>query len=166
MIEIFCTTHALPDLACLAVNASGRPGPGYTHDWEEEKLRVARFDRESCELTQMEAFDGIFIVSTNLLGGFDQTAFRRVDLKLRFRYLCADKAWMLLCRRVQALGLPEPFAESRARVDRIRALTPGDYAAVVRRHRFHRGDSAEAFVAALEEECELKEDRAQVMGFV
>lgn len=29
MIELFCAKHKLPNLACLAVNASGRPGPGY-----------------------------------------------------------------------------------------------------------------------------------------
>ncbi|SDC86530.1 hypothetical protein [Paraburkholderia lycopersici] len=49
MIEMFCARHALPNLACLAVNASGRPGPGYKGNWEDEKLRVARFDWESCE---------------------------------------------------------------------------------------------------------------------
>jgi hypothetical protein len=114
----------------------------------------------------MEAFEGVFIASTNLLDGFDQAALRRFDLKLKFGYLCADKAWILLCRQARALGLSEPLAETRARVDRIRTLTPGDYAAVVRRHRFHPVHSAEAFVTALEEECALKEDRTQVMGFV
>jgi hypothetical protein len=49
MIEMFCAKHGLPNLACLAVNASGRPGPGYKGNWEEEKLRVAKFDWESCE---------------------------------------------------------------------------------------------------------------------
>jgi AAA+ superfamily predicted ATPase len=117
-------------------------------------------------LTQMEAFEGVFVASTNLLDGFDQAALRRFDLKLKFDYLCADQAWMLLHRQALALGLPEPFAETRARVDRIRTLTPGDYAAVVRRHRFHPIHSVEGFVTALEEECALKEDRAQMMGFV
>lgn len=62
-------------------------------------------------LTQMEALEGVFVASTNMLDGFDQTALRRFDLKLKFGYLCADKAWMLLCRQARALGLPEPLAK-------------------------------------------------------
>jgi len=131
---------------------------GVTHGWEATSVNEM--------LTQMEAFEGVFIASTNLLDGFDQAALRRFDLKLKFDYLCADQAWMLLCRQARALGLPEPLAESRARLARIHTLTPGDYAAVVRRHRFHPIQSVEAFVTALEEEFALKEDRAQVMGFV
>ncbi|WP_233827693.1 ATP-binding protein [Paraburkholderia sp. ZP32-5] len=117
-------------------------------------------------LTQMEAFEGVFIASTNLLDGFEQAVLRRFDLTLRFDYLCADQAWMLLCREARARGLPQPLAVTRARLVRIHAITPGDYAAVVRRHRFYPGHSAEAFVTALEEECALKEDPAQRMGFV
>jgi hypothetical protein len=49
MIEIFCAKHGLPNLACLAVNASGRPGSGYSHNWEEERRRVANFKWETCE---------------------------------------------------------------------------------------------------------------------
>ncbi|MGF6872223.1 hypothetical protein [Paraburkholderia sp. MM5477-R1] len=49
MIEMFCAKHELPNLACLAVNASGQPGRGYKANWEEEKERVAKFDWESCE---------------------------------------------------------------------------------------------------------------------
>lgn len=78
----------------------------------------------------------------------------------------ADQARMLLCRQAWGLGLPEPLTEARACVDRIRTLTSGDYAAVARRNRFHPVHSAKAFVTALEEECALQENRAQVMGFV
>ncbi len=131
---------------------------GMRHGWEVTSVNEM--------LTQMEAFEGIFIASTNLLDGFDQAALRRFDLKLKFDYLCADKAWMLLLRQTTALGLPEPLAETRARLVRIHTLTPGDYATVVRRHRFHPIRSAEEFVTALAEECALKEDRAQAIGFV
>ncbi|HDR8931516.1 ATP-binding protein [Burkholderia vietnamiensis] len=114
----------------------------------------------------MKAFAGVFVASTNLLDGFDQAVLRRFDLTLKFDYLCAGQAWMLLCRQAMALGLPQPLSVTLARLVRIHALTPGDYAAVVRRHRFYAGHSAEAFVTAFEEECALKEDRAQRMGFV
>ncbi|RYG99303.1 MAG: AAA family ATPase, partial [Alphaproteobacteria bacterium] len=38
-------------------------------------------------LTQMEAFPGIFIASTNLMDGLDTAALRRFDLKIRLGYL-------------------------------------------------------------------------------
>ncbi|SAL00191.1 hypothetical protein AWB80_07812 [Caballeronia pedi] len=48
-IEVFCTKHGLPNLACLAVNGSGGPGEGYKKNWEEEKRRVAEYDWSEAE---------------------------------------------------------------------------------------------------------------------
>jgi hypothetical protein len=48
-IEAFCRKHGLPNLACLAVNASGEPGDGYTKNWEEEMRRVAEYDWSKAE---------------------------------------------------------------------------------------------------------------------
>ena len=47
MVNIFCTLHRLPDLACLAVNSvTHKPGPRYknTHDWENEMQKVSDFN--------------------------------------------------------------------------------------------------------------------------
>jgi hypothetical protein len=44
-VEAFCVTNGYPNLACLAVSkARGRPGDGYTGDWEADKRAVAEFD--------------------------------------------------------------------------------------------------------------------------
>lgn len=49
IIERFCTENDLPNLACLAVNASGKPGKAYIHNWPVEMARVAALDWSSVE---------------------------------------------------------------------------------------------------------------------
>lgn len=49
IIERFCIENELPNLACLAVNASGQPGTAYIHDWPEQMARVAAFDWSAVE---------------------------------------------------------------------------------------------------------------------
>jgi SpoVK/Ycf46/Vps4 family AAA+-type ATPase len=117
-------------------------------------------------LTQMERFEGIFIASTNLIDDFDQAALRRFDLKVKFDYLRADQAWCLLERQLAELKLPQAGAVLRGRLNRLATLTPGDFAAMARRQRFLALGSAEAFVAALEKECAMKEVRPAAMGFI
>ena len=118
-------------------------------------------------LTQMEAFPGIFIASTNLMQGLDQAALRRFDLKLKFDYLKPDQTIAMLQRHCETLGLPAPDAagELLAR-QRLRHLTPGDFAAVMRRHRFRPIASNGELVAALQAECAIKADSRPAMGFV
>lgn len=43
-VQAFCDKHGYPNLACLAVNASGRPGDSYPGNWELDMLAVAAFD--------------------------------------------------------------------------------------------------------------------------
>jgi transitional endoplasmic reticulum ATPase len=117
-------------------------------------------------LTQMEAFAGVFIASTNLMSGLDQAALRRFDLKVQFDYLLPGQAWDLLCRHCDALGLPAPAAALRPRLDRLRALTPGDFAVVARQHAFRCVAGAEDIVSVLEGECALKEGPRNGVGFL
>lgn len=118
-------------------------------------------------LVQMEQFDGVLIASTNLMDVLDQAALRRFDLKLRLDYLKPDQASDLFRVVCAELGLD---AASEAPGDLLRGLdvlTPGDLAAMARRHRFEPFRSAEALAAALRSECALKEDgRRGRMGFV
>lgn len=117
-------------------------------------------------LTQMEAFSGVFIATTNLMDGIDQAALRRFDLKLRFGYLSPDQAWSLLACYCQALGLPAPGPEHARVLDALRVLTPGDFAAVARQHRFRRVANADRLIEALRGECELKDGYVkQAIGF-
>ncbi len=116
-------------------------------------------------LTQMESFPGVFIASTNLMEGLDQAALRRFDLKVNFDYLKPVQAAELLNRYCLALRLVEPSVEALKRLSRLCALTPGDFAAVSRQHRFRPMDSAAALVSALEAECALKQGTKRAIGF-
>jgi SpoVK/Ycf46/Vps4 family AAA+-type ATPase len=126
-------------------------------------------------LTQVESFVGLLVVSTNLIDGFDQAALRRFDAKVPFGYLLPGQVEALLQRHLRALGF-EAAAEAGAggavvggvsdggfslAARRLRALpnvTPGDFAAVARRHRFAAFKDAAGFAHAVEEECALKKD--------
>jgi SpoVK/Ycf46/Vps4 family AAA+-type ATPase len=117
-------------------------------------------------LTQMESFPGVFIASTNLMDGLDQAALRRFDLKVRFDYLKIEQAWGLLQKHCAGLGLPAPDEMLRQNLSGLSALTPGDFAAVARQHRFRPICSPAMLIAALKAECSLKEDgRKAVIGF-
>ena len=118
-------------------------------------------------LTQMEAFSGVFIASSNLMAGLDQAALRRFDLKLKFDFLRHDQAWAMLEQQCHALGLPAPEAALHGRMSKLARMTPGDFAAVARQHRFRPFASPCALVSALEDECVLKEGGTRTtMGFV
>lgn len=117
-------------------------------------------------LTQMESFPGIFIASTNLVGNLDQAALRRFDLKVKFDFLRPEQAQVLLVRHCARLSFAEPNIQLRERVARQKVLTPGDFAAVLRQHRFKPLESAAAFVAALESECMLKGGGRASIGFL
>lgn len=109
-------------------------------------------------LTQMESYAGIFIASTNLMEGIDQAALRRFDLKAKFDYLQPDQAWALLEKQCATLGLPAPDVALRPTLNQLSILTPGDFAAVARRHRFRELKNTEALIDALRAECAIKED--------
>ena len=49
---------------------------------------------------------------------------------------------------------------------RLRQLTPGDFAAVLRQQRFRPLTRAQALVDALEAECALKPGDSRAIGFV
>mgnify|MGYP002071917538 CR=1 FL=1 len=117
-------------------------------------------------LTQMETYDGVFIASTNLMDGLDQAALRRFDLKVKFDYLRPAQAWDLFKVHCKSLGLPAPDASLRTAVERLTILTPGDFAAVARQHRFRPLGSVSGLIAALEAECSLKKGGHKAVGFI
>ena len=116
-------------------------------------------------LTQMESFAGIFIASTNLRDNLDQAALRRFDLKIKFDYLLPQQSRALLESYCDTLNLDTSDNVLAARLGRLHNLTPGDFAAIVRRHRFKPVCSAADMVSALEEECGLKENFKRPIGF-
>jgi len=117
-------------------------------------------------LTQMESFPGVFIASTNLMGGLDQAALRRFDLKVKFDFLKPEQASELLRRHCTQLSISAPLPEQEAKLQCLSKLTPGDFAAVARQNRFRAITTAEALVSALEAECALKEGAKAGIGFL
>lgn len=117
-------------------------------------------------LTQMESFPGVFIASTNLMTGLDQAALRRFDLKVKFDFLRPEQVWELLRRHCIALNFGTPQPDLLPRVMRLFQLTPGDFAAVLRQHRFRPIESPATFVSSLEAECAVKEGGKASIGFL
>ena len=116
-------------------------------------------------LARMESFPGVFIASTNLLDNLDQAALRRFDLKIKFDFLLPRQSHALLESYCNNLNLDAPDKALAARIGRLNNVTPGDFAAVVRRHRFQPICTAADMVVALEEECSLKENFKPPIGF-
>ncbi|MEJ7136884.1 AAA family ATPase [Amphibiibacter pelophylacis] len=117
-------------------------------------------------LTQIEAYSGVLVVSTNLMDQLDPAAMRRFDLKVRFDYLRSEQAQELLQRHCAQLKLPEPCPDELRRMSRIKAITPGDFAVAVRQSGFRCITSASDLITVLERECEGKEGARVRVGFV
>ncbi len=117
-------------------------------------------------LTQMESFEGVLIATTNLMDRFDAAALRRFDLKVQFDFLLPEQAIQLFDRHCAALKLAVPTSDDRAKIQRLRRLTPGDFAAVSRQHRFRALESPRMVVDALAAECAIKGEPRRPMGFL
>lgn len=117
-------------------------------------------------LTCMESFDGIFVASTNLMDGLDPAALRRFDAKIHFGFMAAEQALAMLRAQCAALGLPAPRAAEEQAVARLNNLTPGDFAALARQHRFRPIDSPAALVQLLRSESTLKGGPKRPIGFL
>ena len=117
-------------------------------------------------LTQMEAFNGVFIASTNLMDQLDAAALRRFDLKVRFDCLRGEQAWTMFLDAARRLGIKEE-GTVKARITSLALLTPGDFATVIRQARMSRPKDASELLARLEAECQAKPDyRRKAIGFV
>ena len=117
-------------------------------------------------LTQLESFPGLFVASTNLMDGLDQAALRRFDLKVKFDFLKPEQSCALLRRYCTGLAIAAPRAPQLARLKYLTTLTPGDFAAVARQHRFRPVTTCAALIAALEAECALKDATKSAIGFL
>lgn len=116
-------------------------------------------------LTQMEAYAGVFIATTNLMEGLDPASLRRFDLKVRFDFIQPAQSRALLAGHLNAQGLAPATDAELAGLDRLDRLTPGDFAAVARRTRFQPLAEASAWIAALAEEVQLKSPARRPLGF-
>jgi SpoVK/Ycf46/Vps4 family AAA+-type ATPase len=125
------------------------------HSWEVTQVNEL--------LTRMEAYDGLFVCSTNLMEDLDPAALRRFDLKIRFDYLRPEQAWRLFRAVLKEQGCRVPAkADWLPRLARLERLTPGDFATLVRRQRLATGPlTAGSLCEGLRRELSFKSGREE-----
>ena len=121
---------------------------GADRSWERSQVNEM--------LTQIERFEGLMVVSTNLIEVLDPAALRRFDLKLKFDYLTLPQRLDFAKQQAEILGLPLLSEEDLSQIESINLLTPGDFAAVARRHQFSPFQKVQDWLSALQGECEVK----------
>ena len=121
---------------------------GINRSWERSQVNEM--------LTQIERFEGLMVVSTNLIEVLDPAALRRFDLKLKFDYLTLKQRLDFAKQQAEILGLPLLSEENLNQIESLNLLTPGDFAAVARRHQFSPFQKVQDWLNALQGECEVK----------
>ena len=121
---------------------------GADRSWERSQVNEM--------LTQIERFEGLMVVSTNLIEVLDPAALRRFDLKLKFDYLTLPQRLDFAKQQAEILGLPLLSEEDFTQIESLNLLTPGDFAAVARRHQFSPFQKVQDWLSALQGECEVK----------
>ena len=118
-------------------------------------------------LTQMEAFDGTFICSTNLMEQLDQASLRRFAFKVKFDYLTKTQRISMFRQELARLGGDVTAADSyEPQVIRLDRLTPGDFAVAVRQFElWGTAATAQKLYEQLEKECEAKGGPSRRIGF-
>ena len=118
-------------------------------------------------LTQMEAFEGIFVCTTNLMEKLDPASLRRFAFKLRFDPLTSDQRWSMFRQELGRLGGGgEEPGRLEGQVRGLAGLTPGDFNVAAR--QFELWDTpatAEKLCELLRKECEAKGAVAGRIGF-
>lgn len=114
----------------------------------------------------MEAFDGIFIASTNLIDSLDAASLRRFDFKLKFGYLTREQRRALVAKACVAGG--SVATDAWAALDRLDAITPGDVANALRQCTVTgQVPTVEVVIRLLAAEQAMKpECRGRRIGFV
>lgn len=116
-------------------------------------------------LTQIESFPGLLIATTNRLEALDPASLRRFDLKVGFDYLRGDQVEALLVAQSLHFGFSRPDKETLFRAGLLTTCTPGDFAAVARRHRFDPFESAREMLAAVCNEIRHRTPVRHPIGF-
>jgi transitional endoplasmic reticulum ATPase len=119
-------------------------------------------------LTQMEAFEGIFVCTTNLMEKLDQASLRRFAFKVKFDFLNPDQRWKMFLNELVRLGGNSEFDTNwESQVRGLDKLTPGDFSVAAR--QFDVMDiqvtPGELF-RLLQEECNVKGSPTGKIGFM
>mgnify|MGYP001375979792 CR=1 FL=1 len=154
---------------------ASREGAVLLLDEADSFLRSRQQARQSWEVTQvnellqqMEAFDGIFICTTNLMDDVDEAAMRRFTFKVRFSALTPAQVEAMFAEFV--FGSPDASIPAAVRqvLNKLTGATPGDFATVQRQERLlSERYTAQNFLLSLERECALKKgSKSGAIGFL
>ena len=118
-------------------------------------------------LTQMEAFEGIFICTTNLMSKLDQASLRRFAFKVRFDPLNPEQRVALFRQELVRLGGDKSEGAAwEPQVARLEQLTPGDFAVAARQFElWDEAATADRLYETLKMECEAKGAVPRKIGF-
>ncbi|WP_265552779.1 AAA family ATPase [Trichlorobacter lovleyi] len=118
-------------------------------------------------LTQMEAFEGIFICTTNLMNKLDQASLRRFAFKVRFDPLKPEQRVALFKQELVRLGGNGSDALAwEEQVWQLNQLTPGDFAVASRQFElWDEPGTAVKLYGILKKECEAKGASPRKIGF-
>lgn len=118
-------------------------------------------------LTQIEAFEGIFVCTTNLMSKLDQASLRRFAFKVKFSPLTPDQRLAMFRQELVRLGgNSEECREWHSQVQSLDQLTPGDFAVAARQFElWDESATAERLFDILKRECEAKGAAPKMIGF-
>ena len=118
-------------------------------------------------LTQMEAFEGIFVCTTNLIEKLDPASLRRFAFKVRFDPLTSDQRWSMFSQELIRLGGGgRDLHGCEAQVRALGGLTPGDFNVAARQFElWNIPATPEHLCKLLRKECKAKEAVSGIIGF-
>lgn len=118
-------------------------------------------------LTQMEAFEGLLVCTTNIMEALDQASLRRFAFKVKFDYLTADQRYRMFAAELERLGGNLAGAHDwEGPVRQLERVTPGDFAVAVRQAElWGEAPSAVQLYDQLRKECAAKGGPQSPIGF-
>lgn len=130
------------------------------HSWEVTQVNEL--------LTQMEAFTGIFVCTTNLMEKLDLASLRRFAFKVKFDYLTQNQCWEMFMQEFVRLGGElEAALDWEKQVRNLAKLTPGDFAVAARQYGIlDIPVTAAELYRQLLEECRVKGGVTGKIGFM
>lgn len=117
-------------------------------------------------LVQIEAFQGIFFATTNLMDQLDSASLRRFDAKINFKFLKFEQSLILFNKMCEQIAV-ESNELAQVSLRFLDKLTPGDFSNVLRQSRFRPMSSATELIDRLTQEISMKKmGNSRPMGFL
>lgn len=118
-------------------------------------------------LTQMEAFEGVFVCTTNLMSKLDQASLRRFAFKVRFDPLKPDQRVAMFRQELARMGgNASDNREWEAQVRSLEQLTPGDFAVAARQYElWDQPATPGGLLDVLKKECAAKSPVPRKIGY-